>query len=143
MLTASPCNVRSEVSLRDFREFVSAIEGDALAIKKDNFKGLSQPCDEFGFQDLAERFRSFASPRISRKREHRKIRKRGRAEGRKRRSISQRLKGKCSSVIRRLQCCGANCRGKRKHMNWRWTCFLDDLRGLRRNYKGSAQPKKQ
>jgi hypothetical protein len=53
MLVASPYNLRSDVSLRDIREFVSALEGHALLINNDNFKGLSRLCDEFRFRDLA------------------------------------------------------------------------------------------
>jgi hypothetical protein len=58
-LAASPYNVTSEVSLGDFREFVSALKGDALIINNDNFKGLSRLCDEFHFRDLAERLSQF------------------------------------------------------------------------------------
>jgi hypothetical protein len=52
-LAASPYTVQSQVSLTDFGEFVSALEGNAITITNDNFKGLSALCDEFGFGDLA------------------------------------------------------------------------------------------
>jgi hypothetical protein len=39
--------------------FVSALEGNPVTITHDNFKGLSQLCDEFRFQDLAERLSQF------------------------------------------------------------------------------------
>jgi hypothetical protein len=52
-LAASPHAVRSPVSLADFGEFVSLLEGNAIAITNDNIKGLSALCDEsfrrFGF----------------------------------------------------------------------------------------------
>jgi hypothetical protein len=58
-LTTSPYAVRSQVSLEDFREFVSALEGHAIKIKKDNIKGLSALCGEFGFRDLGARLSTF------------------------------------------------------------------------------------
>jgi hypothetical protein len=45
--------VRSPVSLADFRDFVSALEDNAVKITNRNFKGLSPLCDEFGFGDFA------------------------------------------------------------------------------------------
>jgi hypothetical protein len=136
MLKASPCNVRSEISLRDFREFVSVIEGDALAIKNDNFKGLSQLCDEFGFRDLAEQVsqvRESADLKEEGTQEDSEAWKHGSVEARKRLSALEGRMQQRDKEIAVLQCCGANCRGKRRYMNRRLTCFLDDLRGLRRN----------
>jgi hypothetical protein len=52
-LTASPYTARSQVSLADFVKFVSALEGNAVKITNDNFKGLSALCNEFLFADLA------------------------------------------------------------------------------------------
>jgi hypothetical protein len=37
----------------DFRQFVSALEGEAVAITRKNIGGLSLLCDEFGFEGLA------------------------------------------------------------------------------------------
>jgi hypothetical protein len=51
-LTISPYTLKSQVSLSDFRDFVSALEGIDINITNHNFKGLSQLCDEFGFRDL-------------------------------------------------------------------------------------------
>jgi hypothetical protein len=36
-LTSSPYNVSSQVSVSNFREFVSALEGDAVRIKNNDF----------------------------------------------------------------------------------------------------------
>jgi hypothetical protein len=52
MLIASAYNVKSPVSLSDFREFVSAVKGTTVKITNNNFKGLSLPCEEFRFRDL-------------------------------------------------------------------------------------------
>jgi hypothetical protein len=58
-LTASPYNVKSQVSLSDFREFVSALQNTAVKITNNNFEGLSRLCDEFGFRDLVGRLSEF------------------------------------------------------------------------------------
>jgi hypothetical protein len=52
-LAASPYTVRSPVSLSDFQEFASALEGNLVKITNDNFKGLSALSEEFRFGDLA------------------------------------------------------------------------------------------
>jgi hypothetical protein len=52
-LTITPYQVQSEVSLEDFQDFVSALEGKAININDRNFSGLSQLSDEFGFQALS------------------------------------------------------------------------------------------
>jgi hypothetical protein len=51
-LTVSPYGVQSEVSLEDFRDFVSALEDKPININDRNFPGLSQLSEEFGFQSL-------------------------------------------------------------------------------------------
>jgi hypothetical protein len=51
--------LRSQVSLADFGEFVSALEGNPVKITNDNIKGLSELCDEFGFVDLASAVSQF------------------------------------------------------------------------------------
>jgi hypothetical protein len=53
ILAASPYTVQSHVSLTDFGEFVSLLEGNAATITNDNFKGLSALSNEFRFGDLA------------------------------------------------------------------------------------------
>jgi hypothetical protein len=55
----SPYTLKSQVSLTDFREFVSALKDSAVIIKKDNFRGLSQLCEEFGFGDLSSQLSQF------------------------------------------------------------------------------------
>jgi hypothetical protein len=42
MLVASRYTVISQVSVSDFRTFVSALEGAAVTINNDNFRGLSR-----------------------------------------------------------------------------------------------------
>jgi hypothetical protein len=51
-LAAAPYNLRSSVPLSLFRQFVSALEGNAIEITSANFSGLSQLSDEFGFSEL-------------------------------------------------------------------------------------------
>jgi hypothetical protein len=59
ILITVPYNVTSHVSLRDFQEFVSALEGATLTIKNNNFRAISQLCDEFRFRDLAAELSRF------------------------------------------------------------------------------------
>jgi hypothetical protein len=58
-LTTFPYTLKSQVSLADCREFVSALAGTRVTIKNDNFRGLSQLCEEFRFGDLAVRLSKF------------------------------------------------------------------------------------
>jgi hypothetical protein len=58
-LTNSPYTLKSRVSLADFQEFVAALEGKPVTIKNDNFRGLSQLCQEFRFEDLATQLSQF------------------------------------------------------------------------------------
>jgi hypothetical protein len=58
-LTAPPYALKSSISVADFRQFVSALEGDAVAITSKNIGGLSLPCDEFGFEELAMQLSKF------------------------------------------------------------------------------------
>jgi hypothetical protein len=51
-LAALPYHLKSRVSLSDLREFVSALEGTAVKVTNNNFKGLLQLCAEFHFRDL-------------------------------------------------------------------------------------------
>jgi hypothetical protein len=52
-------SLKSQVSLSDFREFVSALEGAPVTITNNNFTGLSHLCDEFHFHDLAAQLSQF------------------------------------------------------------------------------------
>jgi hypothetical protein len=62
MLAACPYTLKSQVSLDDFRVFISALTGAAVTIKNDNFRGLSQLCEEFQFRDLAAQLSRFCDP---------------------------------------------------------------------------------
>jgi hypothetical protein len=66
-LVASPYDLKSRVSLSDFWEFLSVLEGTAVELTTNNFKGLWQLCEEFRFRDLEHNFRNSALPKISRK----------------------------------------------------------------------------
>jgi hypothetical protein len=43
----------------DFREFVSALEDTTVKVTNNNFRGLTQLCEEFHFQDLAGQVSQF------------------------------------------------------------------------------------
>jgi hypothetical protein len=58
-LLASPYRIESSVSLSIFREFLSALEGNAINITDTNFTELHQLCDEFGFTELAAKLSEF------------------------------------------------------------------------------------
>jgi hypothetical protein len=45
----------------DFQELVSALEGTTVKVINNNFKGLSQLCEEFGFRDLASQLSQFCA----------------------------------------------------------------------------------
>jgi hypothetical protein len=49
VLVALPYHLKSRVSVSDFREFVSALEGRIVKVTHNNFKGLLQPSEEFRF----------------------------------------------------------------------------------------------
>jgi hypothetical protein len=51
-LLTGPYKLGSTVLLTLFRQFVSALEGNAIEITSANFSGLTQLCEEFGFEDL-------------------------------------------------------------------------------------------
>jgi hypothetical protein len=44
--------IASSVALHDFREFVSALEGETIPVTSENEVGLRHLCEEFGFSDL-------------------------------------------------------------------------------------------
>jgi hypothetical protein len=58
-LTAVPYRVQSSVSLSIFREFISALEGNAINITDTNFTELHRLCLEFGFSELAAKLSEF------------------------------------------------------------------------------------
>jgi hypothetical protein len=60
-LLVSPYRVQSSVSLSIFREFFSALEGNAINITDTNFRELLRLCDEFGFSELAAKLSEFRS----------------------------------------------------------------------------------
>jgi hypothetical protein len=58
-LFGSPYQVQSSVSLSVFREFISALEGNAINITDTNFTELQRLCEEFGFSEIAAKFSEF------------------------------------------------------------------------------------
>jgi hypothetical protein len=52
-LAALPYHLKCRISVSDWREFVSALDGTPVTISNSNHRGLPQLCDEFGFRDLA------------------------------------------------------------------------------------------
>jgi hypothetical protein len=51
--------LKSQVVLVDFRQFMSALDGTPEKINNENFRGLSQSCEEFVFQDLSAQLSQF------------------------------------------------------------------------------------
>jgi chromosome segregation ATPase len=60
-LLRSPYRLQSSVSLSIFREFISALEGNAINITDTNFTELQRLCDEFSFQELSAKLSEFRS----------------------------------------------------------------------------------
>jgi hypothetical protein len=58
-LRISPYRVQSPVSLSIFREFISALEANAINITDTNFTELNRLCGEFGFTELAAKLSEF------------------------------------------------------------------------------------
>jgi hypothetical protein len=58
-LAAFPYDLKSRVSINDFREFGSAFQGTTVKVTNNNFRALSQLCEESGFQDLAAQLSQF------------------------------------------------------------------------------------
>jgi hypothetical protein len=56
---AAPYTLKSQISVGDLRDFVSALEGTTVKVTNNNFKGLSQLCEEFHFRDLAAQLSQF------------------------------------------------------------------------------------
>jgi hypothetical protein len=59
-LTTSPYRVQSSVSLFNFREFISALQGNAINITSTNFTELDRLCKEFDFSELAAKLSKFS-----------------------------------------------------------------------------------
>jgi hypothetical protein len=60
-LLVSPYRVQSPVSLSIFREFLSALEGNAINITDTNFTEFHRLCKEFDFSELAAKLSEFRS----------------------------------------------------------------------------------
>jgi hypothetical protein len=58
-LAALPYHLKSQVSVSEFREFVSALEGTTVKVRNNNFRGLLQLSEEFCFRDLAAQLSQF------------------------------------------------------------------------------------
>jgi archaellum component FlaC len=58
-LAAAPYRVQSRVSLSIFRDFLSALEGNAIEITDTNFIGLKRLCEEFVFSELGAKLSEF------------------------------------------------------------------------------------
>jgi hypothetical protein len=58
-LLVSPYQVQSSVSLSIFREFLSALDGNAIKITDTNYTELERLCNEFCFTELAAKLSEF------------------------------------------------------------------------------------
>jgi hypothetical protein len=58
-LAAFPYQLKSQVSLSDFQQFVSALEGTTVTVTNNNFKGLFELCEEFRFRELRAQLSQF------------------------------------------------------------------------------------
>jgi hypothetical protein len=58
-LTTSPYRVESPFSLSIFREFLSALEGNAINITDTNYTELQRLCNKFGFTEVAAKLSEF------------------------------------------------------------------------------------
>jgi hypothetical protein len=58
---SSPYTVKSQVSLTDFRAFLSALDNSTLRITNGNFRGLSLLCEEFAARPLSAQLSQFRS----------------------------------------------------------------------------------
>jgi hypothetical protein len=61
-LLISPYRVQSPVSLSIFREFISALEGNAIEITDTNWRELDRLCKEFNFDEFAAKLSKFSQP---------------------------------------------------------------------------------
>jgi hypothetical protein len=62
-LASVPYHLKSQLSVSDFREFVSALDCTTVKVTNNNFKGLLQLCDEFHFRDLSVQLSQFRKSR--------------------------------------------------------------------------------
>jgi hypothetical protein len=60
-LVGAPYAVKSAIPIRVFREFLSALEGEAVEVTNANFGGLSLLSTEFGFDGLTAQLSAFRS----------------------------------------------------------------------------------
>jgi hypothetical protein len=51
-LAALTYHLKSKVSVSELREFLLALESTTLKVTNNNFRGLSQLCEEFRFRDF-------------------------------------------------------------------------------------------
>jgi hypothetical protein len=58
-LASVPYHRQSEVSVSDFRDFVSALEGATVKVTSNTFRGFSQLSQELYFRDLATQLSQF------------------------------------------------------------------------------------
>jgi predicted RNase H-like nuclease (RuvC/YqgF family) len=58
-LTAFPYKVTSEVSLTDFRAFISALEGRTVTMSNGNIRGLTRLSEELHFRELSAQVSQF------------------------------------------------------------------------------------
>jgi hypothetical protein len=58
-LICAPYHIKSSVSVEVFRAFVATLEGNAADITEGNYTGLSQLCQEFGFDGLHAKLSAF------------------------------------------------------------------------------------
>jgi hypothetical protein len=61
IVLGSPDRVQSSLSLSIFREFLSALEGNAINITDGNFTEFHWLCEQFGFSELAAKLSDFRS----------------------------------------------------------------------------------
>jgi hypothetical protein len=61
-LLTSPSKLCSTVPLTLFRQFVSALEGNAIEITSANISELSQLFEKFGFEELRAKLSEFPPP---------------------------------------------------------------------------------
>jgi hypothetical protein len=55
-LTVSPDRIQSSISLSSFREFISALEGNAIKITGTNLRELDRLCEELNFSEITTKF---------------------------------------------------------------------------------------
>jgi hypothetical protein len=61
-LVAAPYRVQTPVTLSNFRESVSALEGKTIKVTATHLAELEQLCEEFGFSEFAAKLSKFSQP---------------------------------------------------------------------------------